>query len=51
MDEQAKKTALRMIPYGLYVLTTKSKDGADLGAATVNGSRRLRSRLRWWLWA
>jgi len=36
MDEQAKKTALRMIPYGLYVLTTKSKDGNDLGAATVN---------------
>jgi flavin reductase (DIM6/NTAB) family NADH-FMN oxidoreductase RutF len=36
MDDQAKKTALRMIPYGLYVLTTKSKDGADLGAATVN---------------
>jgi len=25
-----------MIPYGLYVLTTKSKDGTDLGAATVN---------------
>ena len=36
MDEQAKKTALRMIPYGLYVLTTKSKDGKDVGAATVN---------------
>ncbi|MCH8940104.1 MAG: flavin reductase family protein [Chloroflexi bacterium] len=36
MDEDAKKTALRMIPYGMYVLTTKSKDGKDVGAATVN---------------
>ena len=36
MDEQAKKTALRMIPYGLYVLTSKSKDGSDVSAATVN---------------
>jgi len=27
MDEDAKKTALRMIPYGIYVLTSKSKDG------------------------
>ena len=36
MDEQAKKTALRMIPYGLYVLTSKSKDGSELSAATVN---------------
>lgn len=36
MDEAAKKTALRMIPYGMFVLTTKSKDGKDVGAATVN---------------
>ena len=36
MDEDAKKTALRMIPYGMYVLTSKSKDGQDVGAATVN---------------
>lgn len=36
MDDQAKKTALRMIPYGLYVLTTKSRDGNAVGAATVN---------------
>ena len=36
MNEDAKKTALRMIPYGMFVLTTKSKDGADVGAATVN---------------
>ena len=34
MDEDAKKTALRMIPYGMYVLT--SKDGKDVSAATVN---------------
>ena len=34
MDEQAKKTALRMIPYGLYVLG--SRNGDELGAAAVN---------------
>ena len=34
MDEQAKKTSLRMIPYGLYVLGTKN--GEELGAATIN---------------
>jgi len=35
MDEQAKKSALRMIPYGLYVLTGETKDG-EVAAATVN---------------
>jgi flavin reductase (DIM6/NTAB) family NADH-FMN oxidoreductase RutF len=35
MDANHKKTALRMIPYGLYVLTAQSKDGART-AATVN---------------
>ena len=35
MDPAAKKTALRMIPYGLYVLTAESKDG-QIAAATVN---------------
>ncbi len=35
MDANAKKTALRMIPYGLYVLTAESKDGR-VTAATVN---------------
>jgi len=35
MNEDAKKTALRMIPYGLYVLTAEGKDGA-VAAATVN---------------
>jgi flavin reductase (DIM6/NTAB) family NADH-FMN oxidoreductase RutF len=35
MDEQARKTALRMIPYGIYVLTAGARDG-DVAAATVN---------------
>ena len=35
MDANTKKTALRMIPYGLYVLTAKGKDDA-VAAATVN---------------
>lgn len=34
MDENSKKTALRMIPYGLYVLTSASED--EVAAATVN---------------
>src|SRR5438067_1005020 len=34
MDEDAKKKALRMIPYGLYVLT--AKHGDDVASATVN---------------
>jgi flavin reductase (DIM6/NTAB) family NADH-FMN oxidoreductase RutF len=35
MDAEAKKTALRMIPYGLYVLTAQNKDG-KVAAATIN---------------
>jgi flavin reductase (DIM6/NTAB) family NADH-FMN oxidoreductase RutF len=35
MDANAKKTVLRMIPYGLYVLTSQAKDGT-VAAATVN---------------
>lgn len=35
MDADAKKTTLRMIPYGLYVLTADDGNGA-VGAATVN---------------
>jgi flavin reductase (DIM6/NTAB) family NADH-FMN oxidoreductase RutF len=35
MDADAKKTALRMIPYGIYVLTSESHDGS-VAAATVN---------------
>jgi flavin reductase (DIM6/NTAB) family NADH-FMN oxidoreductase RutF len=35
MDAEAKKTALRMIPYGIYVLTADDAKG-NIGAATVN---------------
>jgi flavin reductase (DIM6/NTAB) family NADH-FMN oxidoreductase RutF len=35
MDLDTKKTALRMIPYGLYVLTAKDDTG-NVAAATVN---------------
>ncbi len=35
MDADAKKTVLRMIPYGMYVLTAQTKDGRT-AAATVN---------------
>jgi flavin reductase (DIM6/NTAB) family NADH-FMN oxidoreductase RutF len=35
MDPVAKKTALRMIPYGLYVLTGEGSDGR-IAASTVN---------------
>jgi flavin reductase (DIM6/NTAB) family NADH-FMN oxidoreductase RutF len=35
MNEANKKTALRMIPYGIYVLTAEDANG-NVGAATVN---------------
>src|ERR1700750_2430173 len=35
MDADAKKIALRMIPYGIYVLTADDGKG-NIGAATVN---------------
>ena len=35
MNEDAKKAALRMIPYGLYILTAEGKDGS-VAAATIN---------------
>src|SRR5215471_5359940 len=35
MDAEAKKTTLRMIPYGLYVMTADDGKG-NVGAATVN---------------
>ncbi|MGD8698711.1 MAG: flavin reductase family protein [Gemmatimonadales bacterium] len=35
MEANDKKTALRMIPYGLYVLTGQAEDGR-VAAATVN---------------
>jgi flavin reductase (DIM6/NTAB) family NADH-FMN oxidoreductase RutF len=34
VDEAAKKQALRMIPYGLFVVT--AKNGDDIASATVN---------------
>lgn len=40
MDEKAKKHALRMIPYGLYVLTAQTEDAESdvpgMNAATVS---------------
>ena len=35
MDENAKKTVLRMIPYGLYILTSANEKG-EVAAATIN---------------
>ena len=35
MDADARKTTLRMIPYGIYVLTADDGKG-NIGAATVN---------------
>ncbi|MBF0276635.1 MAG: flavin reductase family protein [SAR324 cluster bacterium] len=35
MDAEMKKTALRMIPYGLYILSAEDKEG-NVVAATVN---------------
>ena len=35
MNEDAKKAALRIIPYGLYILTAEGKDGS-VAAATIN---------------
>lgn len=34
MDAAARKTALRMIPYGIYILTARGSEG--IAAATVN---------------
>ncbi len=35
MDQDTKKTVLRMIPYGLYVLTGETQEG-EVAAATIN---------------
>ena len=35
MDEDKKKLTLRMIPYGIYVMTAKDS-GGNIGAGTVN---------------
>ncbi len=36
LDQDAKKTALRMIPYGMFVLTGRTKDSEQMSASTVN---------------
>lgn len=36
MNDKEKRQALRMIPYGLYVLTACTDDAAGLNAATVS---------------
>jgi flavin reductase (DIM6/NTAB) family NADH-FMN oxidoreductase RutF len=36
MDADAKKTTLRMIPYGIYVLTAADDSRGNAAAATVN---------------
>lgn len=36
MDADAKKTTLRMIPYGIYVLTAADAAKSNVAAATVN---------------
>ena len=38
MDPQAKKTALRMIPYGLYVLTARTQEG-KIAAHALNAGK------------
>ena len=38
MDEASKKTALRMVPYGMFVLTSKSKDGKSEHATVSSNS-------------
>lgn len=35
MDADKKKTVLRMVPYGLYILTSEAKDG-KVAAACIN---------------
>ncbi len=49
MDEDAKKTALRMIPYGIYVLTGRT-DSGEVTAATVNWVTQasFSHRSLWW---
>ncbi len=47
MNADAKKTALRMIPYGIYVLTADDGKGEHLRRDREIGSPRPRSRPRW----
>lgn len=36
MDEAAKKHALRLIPYGMFVLTSRSQNGQEISSGTIN---------------
>ena len=36
MDDAAKKHALRLIPYGMYVLTSRNAAGTEISSGTVN---------------
>ncbi len=47
MDLNAKKTALRMIPSGLYVPTAKAEDGR-IAAAAVSWASQASFEPRWW---
>ena len=44
MNEDAKKTALRMIPYGLYVLTAEGRAGLWLQPRSIGSPRLLLHR-------
>ena len=46
MDEDKKKSTLRMIPYGIYVMTAKDGDG-NVGAGTAIGSHNRRLTRPW----
>ena len=46
MDANEKKTALRMIPYGLYVLTAEDK-GGRVAASTINWVTQASFEPRW----
>lgn len=47
MNADAKKIALRMIPYGIYVLTADDGNG-NLAAATVNWVTQTAFAPPWW---
>jgi flavin reductase (DIM6/NTAB) family NADH-FMN oxidoreductase RutF len=36
MDPEIKKAVLRMIPYGIYILTTASQDRSRISSAAIN---------------
>jgi flavin reductase (DIM6/NTAB) family NADH-FMN oxidoreductase RutF len=46
MDADIKKATLRMIPYGLYVMTAKSGD--EIAPATVNWVTQTSFHPPWW---